>query len=97
MFGGILHHEMVPAQEVSFSLFTLLLGESADALAALQKTRQLTSEIETLSDLLPLCAWCKKIRNDSGYWEQIDKYISAHSGATVTHGVCPDCQKKLLG
>jgi hypothetical protein len=96
MFSGLLRHEMAQAQEVPFSLFTLLLGECADALAALQKTRQLTRQIETLSELLPLCAWCKKVRKDSGYWEQIDHYLSTLSGATVTHGVCPDCQKKFL-
>jgi hypothetical protein len=97
MFGGLLNHDMLQAQEVSFSLVSLLLGESADALAALQKTRQLTSQIETLSGLLPLCAWCKKVRNDSGYWEQIDNYISSRSNAMVTHGVCPECREKFLG
>jgi hypothetical protein len=96
MFGGILHHEMAQAQEVSFSLFTLLLGECADALAALQKTRQLTSQIETLSGMLPLCAWCKKVRNDSGYWEQIDKYISTRSSTMFTHGICPECRQKFV-
>ena len=96
MFCGLLRREAATAQEVAFSLLSLLLGESADALAALRKTRQLTSQIETLSGLLPVCAWCKKVRNDSGYWEQIDKYISARSGAAVTHGVCPDCRRKFL-
>jgi hypothetical protein len=96
MFVGLLPGEIVPAQEVSFSLLTLLLGESADALAVLQKTRQLTSQIETLTDLLPFCAWCKKVRNDQGYWEQVDRYISTRSSAKVTHGICPDCRKKVL-
>jgi hypothetical protein len=96
MFGGLLHPKMLQARDVSFSLFTLLLGESADALAALQKTRQLTSQIETLSGLLPLCAWCKKVRNDRGYWEQIDNYISTRSGAKITHSVCPECRDKFL-
>lgn len=97
MFGGVLHREMAPAQEVAFSLLSLLLGESADALATLRKTKQLTSEVETLTSLLPLCAWCKKFRNDDGYWEQIEKYIAAHSnGTSITHGICPDCQKNFL-
>ena len=75
---------------------SLLLGGCADALSALTKTKQLTSEIETLSELLPVCAWCKKVRNDSGYWEQIEKYISTRSGASITHGVCPECEQKFL-
>lgn len=96
MFCGMLHREAAPVQEVAFSLLTLLLGECADALATLRKTKQLTNQVETLSGLLPLCAWCKKVRNDSGYWEQIDKYITNHSNAALTHGVCPDCKKGFL-
>jgi hypothetical protein len=97
MFCGLLNHGLGPNQEITFSLLSLLLGESADALATLHKTAQLTSQIETLSGMLPLCAWCKKVRNDRGYWEQIEKYISVRSAASFTHGVCPDCQKKLIG
>lgn len=96
MFCGMLHREAAPVQEVAFSLLSLLLGECADALATLRKTKQLTHQVNTLSGLLPLCAWCKKVRNDSGYWEQIDKYITSHSHTTLTHGVCPDCKKTFL-
>lgn len=97
MFCGLLHREMAPTQEVAFSLLSLLLGGGADALATLRKTKQLTAEVETLSALLPLCAWCKKFRNDRGYWEQIEKYISSHSRASITHGICPECQTKFIG
>lgn len=48
-------------------------------------------EVKTLSGLLPICAHCKKIRNDSGYWEQIDSYISKHSEAQFSHGICSGC------
>jgi hypothetical protein len=96
MFCGMLHREAAPSQEVAFSLLSMLLGECADALATLRKTKQLTNQVETLTGLLPLCAWCKKVRNDSGYWEQIDKYISTNSKAALTHGVCPDCKKNFL-
>ena len=96
MFCGLLHSEAAAVQEISFSLLSLLLGGSADALATLNKTRQLRNQIETLSGLLPLCAWCKKVRADSGYWEQIEHYIANHSGASITHGVCPDCRSKML-
>jgi len=53
------------------------------------------SEIKTLSGLLPICASCKKIRNDQGYWEQIEIYIREHSGAEFSHGFCPECARKL--
>ncbi len=52
-------------------------------------------EIKTLSGLLPICAWCKKIRNDTGYWQQIEGYISEHTAAEFSHGICPTCAEKV--
>jgi two-component system sensor histidine kinase/response regulator len=63
------------------------------ALADLQKA---FAEIKTLTGLLPVCAWCKKVRDDKGYWSQIEVYIRDHSQAEVTHGICPECQEALL-
>ena len=53
------------------------------------------SEIQTLRGILPICANCKKIRDDKGYWNQIEAYISDHSEAQFSHGICPDCAKEL--
>jgi hypothetical protein len=53
------------------------------------------AEVRTLSGLLPICASCKKIRDDQGYWNQIEDYVSSHSEATFSHGICPECAKKL--
>lgn len=53
-------------------------------------------KVKTLSGLLPICAFCKKIRDDSGYWNRIETYIKKHSHADFTHGICPDCEKRLL-
>ncbi len=96
MFCGLQRREAAPAQEVAFSLLSTLLGMSSDALATLRRTRQLTSQIEALQELLPVCAWCKKVRNDSGYWYQIEKYITANSSTKITHGICPDCEGNFL-
>lgn len=52
-------------------------------------------EIKQLSGLLPICASCKKIRDDKGYWNQIEAYISQHSEAQFSHSVCPECAEKL--
>ena len=52
-------------------------------------------EVKTLSGFLPICASCKKIRDDKGYWNQIEAYISEHSEAEFSHGICPECCKKL--
>lgn len=53
------------------------------------------SEIKTLSGFLPICASCKKIRDDKGYWQQIEAYIREHSDAEFSHGICPDCAQRL--
>lgn len=53
------------------------------------------SKVKTLSGLFPICSSCKKIRDDSGYWNQIESYIRDHSEAEFSHGICPECAKKL--
>ncbi len=70
--------------------------------ALLCKTEKINLELQKslienkeLSGLLPICASCKKIRNDDGYWEQIEGYIRDHSKADFSHGICPDCATKL--
>jgi hypothetical protein len=52
-------------------------------------------KIKTLNGLLPICAHCKKIRDDKGYWKQIESYIIEHSEAEFSHGICPECAKEL--
>jgi DNA-binding NtrC family response regulator len=61
----------------------------------IRELRQALAEVKTLSGLLPICASCKKIRDDKGYWNQIEVYIRDHSQAEFSHGLCPDCAKKL--
>ncbi len=53
------------------------------------------TEVKILSGLLPICASCKKIRGDDGYWNQIEEYIRDHSEANFSHGICPECAHKL--
>ncbi|MCL5021838.1 MAG: response regulator [Nitrospirae bacterium] len=52
-------------------------------------------EINALRGLIPICAWCKKIRDDSGYWKRVETYIRERTGASFTHGICPDCARKV--
>jgi PAS domain S-box-containing protein len=52
------------------------------------------AEVKTLSGLLPICAHCKNIRDDKGYWNKIENYIHQHSGTQFSHGICPECTKK---
>jgi hypothetical protein len=51
-------------------------------------------KVKTLHGLLPICAWCKKIRDDQGYWKQVEVYVQEHTGADFTHGICPGCLEK---
>jgi phosphoserine phosphatase RsbU/P len=67
---------------------TTLQGQLAD------KVRELSdaiSQIKTLRGIIPICSHCKKIRDDEGYWNQVDSYIRKHSDAQFSHGICPDC------
>ena len=61
----------------------------------ISELREALAEVKKLSGLLPMCASCKKIRDDKGYWNQLEAYISAHSEADFSHGICPECAKKL--
>jgi methyl-accepting chemotaxis protein len=87
-------------------------GQAEGAVTALQdshdhlesRVRERTHELETalekvqvLSGLLPICCSCKKIRNDQGYWQQVEQFVSMHTGARFSHGLCPDCGLKLYG
>lgn len=59
----------------------------------IKELRHALGQVRTLHGLIPICAWCKKIRNDEGYWQQLEAYISEHTEADFSHGMCPDCFK----
>ena len=61
----------------------------------IEELKDALSKVKTLSGLIPICASCKKIRDDSGYWNQIESYIKEHSQAEFSHGICPECVQKL--
>lgn len=70
----------------------LMLSEKEKLIAELNEA---IANVKTLRSLLPICANCKKIREDDGYWSQVDTYIASHTGTTFSHGICPDCLRKL--
>lgn len=65
--------------------------EKEELISQLQKS---ISEIKTLRGILPICSYCKKIRDDEGYWNQVEVYVKQHSDARFSHGICPDCMEK---
>lgn len=79
-----------------------LLGKSYERRLAAEEREKLIGELQnalqevkTLTGLLPICASCKKIRNDQGYWERIERYIGERSSVQFSHGICPECAQKL--
>jgi len=93
--------DMLP-WSLSFTVFNGIIGfyagilkckklEREELIADLQKA---LADVRTLSGMLPICAWCKKIRNDEGYWQRIESYMKSHLDLDFTHGICSDCAKK---
>jgi DNA-binding NarL/FixJ family response regulator len=77
-----------------------LLTERREAVAAqkrlIAQLEEALSKVKTLSGLLPICSGCNKIRDDHGYWSQVEGYIQEHTDAQFTHGLCPDCIRKYF-
>jgi hypothetical protein len=78
-----------------FLAMVLVLSALRKAFAAQQRLigelQASLGQVKTLSGLLPICSWCKKVRDDQGYWTAVEAYIQKYSLADVTHGICPDC------
>jgi len=71
-----------------------LSSERARTNAELEKALE---EVNRLSGMLPICAWCKKIRDDDGTWHVLEEYLQSHSEADFTHSICPDCMQREMG
>jgi PAS domain S-box-containing protein len=69
--------------------------EEQERLFLIQELSQALNNVKSLRGLLPICSTCKKIRDDQGYWNQLESYIAEHSEAQFTHGTCPDCEAQL--
>ncbi|HDP95987.1 MAG TPA: hypothetical protein ENN40_11610 [Candidatus Aminicenantes bacterium] len=74
------------------TLVAFRMGMNHERVAEL---RDKIAEIRSLQGILPICSHCKKVRNDKGYWEQVEMYIQTHSDARFSHGICPECAGKL--
>ncbi|MGH7307410.1 MAG: response regulator transcription factor [Candidatus Rokuibacteriota bacterium] len=67
-----------------------------DLLDRMTDLRDALAREHQLQGLLPICAYCKKIRNDQNYWQQVETYVGQHSAAQFTHSICPDCKQRVL-
>ncbi len=87
---------ILPLPLVLFLRMLLKLDEREEEIRQKNnKLEQVLQEVQLLSGLLPICAKCKKIRDDQGYWNEVEGYISKHSEADFTHSICPDCAVEL--
>lgn len=78
-----------------FFSFRVTTKEYKKRSALIERLQTALNEVKTLKGLIPICSSCKKVRNDDGYWDQIEKYIREHSEADFSHSLCPDCIKEL--
>ncbi len=85
-FTGILYIARIMESEVRSK------REKDEVIGSLQKA---LAEIKTLKGIVPICASCKKIRDDRGYWNKLEKFFSDHLTAEFSHGICPECAEKL--
>jgi len=74
---------------------TLRKNDEAERFKLIEELTESLKQIKTLSGLLPICASCKRIRDDQGYWQQVETYLAEHTNAGFTHGICPDCLEKF--
>jgi hypothetical protein len=87
----IIRNDQVTKTNLKISTFPLNHDGKSYVLAIFENM----SEINELRDLLPICAWCKKIKDDKEYWHRLEDYMTNHMDVFLTHGICPDCKKKI--
>jgi response regulator RpfG family c-di-GMP phosphodiesterase len=61
-----------------------------------ERILEFTRQIRVLKELIPICMYCKRVRDDSNYWDQVESYIHTHTGSSFSHGICPDCFDKQM-
>ena len=76
------------------------LGRQAVRMLELRRTSaelaEALSRVKLLAPLVPICAWCRKVRDDGDYWSELDAYLAQHAGVEITHGICPGCSERFL-
>ncbi|MDA8132445.1 MAG: GAF domain-containing protein [Elusimicrobia bacterium] len=85
-----------PIQKV-MKEFSEIITDHLELIQANIKLEESLKEVRTLQGLIPICAQCKKIRDDKGFWQKVETYLEGHSQARFTHGLCEDCMEKLYG
>jgi hypothetical protein len=97
--GRVYSFLIVPLPQVAYANFygtdtTARKAAEIERERLIEELQDALAKVKTLSGLVPICSWCKKIRDDQGFWNQVEVFLQNHSDAVFTHGVCPDCLKK---
>jgi sigma-B regulation protein RsbU (phosphoserine phosphatase) len=87
------HHEELRARIQTGRRILELQGALAERISDLERALR---EVRELSGLLPICAYCKKIRDDGDYWRSVEEYVASHSRAEFSHGICPECYENVV-
>jgi DNA-binding response OmpR family regulator len=85
-------HEGELAARLAVAVRTLELQHSLAQ--RVRELEQALADVKRLRGMLPICAWCKKIRNDQNYWQQVEEYVSQHADVSFSHGICPTCYER---
>ncbi|MCH2176905.1 MAG: response regulator [Lentisphaeria bacterium] len=75
------------------ALVELRTSELRNKVTELEKA---LDEVQQLQSIIPMCAWCNKVRNDDNFWQKVDDYLKSHTTSEITHGICPECYDKVL-
>jgi two-component system response regulator VanR len=97
-FAGKKHHitsERLQIIGLLFSTYEAIVQKNIGLEQLNRELKIANEQIKTLSGLIPLCSRCKKVRNDDGYWQEVEDYVAAHTDAGFTHGICSECLKEL--
>ena len=78
------------------ALATQLVLSRAELAARVKELEEALAQVKRLRGLLPICSYCKSVRDDQNYWHELDRYVSEHSGAQLSHSVCPACWKNIV-
>ncbi len=90
-------HGVGPIDDLIFVFAALAIVFAIFSLRRWKDLQKALDNIKTLQGFLPICASCKRVRDDAGYWNQLEFYIETHSEAELIHSICPKCMKKLYG
>jgi phosphoserine phosphatase RsbU/P len=94
--GGENHQAAIKAGVDDFLTKPLHADDILSRLHVAERILLFTKQIQQLKELLPICMYCKKIRDDQNYWQQIESYIHTNTGSSFSHGVCPECHEKVI-